>query len=60
MPVAAHDKQSSFPASPHQHLTLLDSTSIIVGIIIGSSIYCSSPLDRRNRFPMLAGWSECG
>jgi amino acid transporter len=31
-------------AAPHQHLSLLDSTSIIVGIIIGSSIYCSTPL----------------
>ena len=30
--------------SPHQHLSLLDSTSIIVGIIIGSTIYCSTPL----------------
>ena len=44
MPLAAPDKQSSSPASPHQHLTLLDSTSIIVGIIIGSTIYLSSPL----------------
>ena len=44
MPIVASEKQSSFSASPHQHLTLLDSTSIIVGIIIGSSIYCSTPL----------------
>jgi amino acid transporter len=29
--------------APHQHLSLWDSTSIIVGIIIGSSIYCSAP-----------------
>ena len=28
---------------PHPHLSLLDSTSIIVGIIIGSTIYLSSP-----------------
>ena len=31
------DQQSSPRASPRQHLTLLDSTSIIVGIIIGST-----------------------
>jgi amino acid transporter len=30
-------------SSPRQHLTVWDSTSIIVGIIIGASIYCSSP-----------------
>ncbi len=29
--------------APHRHLSLWDSTSIIVGIIIGSSIYCSAP-----------------
>jgi amino acid transporter len=33
--------------APHQHLSLWDSTSIIVGIIIGSSIYCSTPLISR-------------
>jgi basic amino acid/polyamine antiporter, APA family len=32
------------PAAPHRHLTLFDSTSIIVGIIIGSTIYRSAPL----------------
>ena len=32
------------PAAPRRQLTLLDSTSIIVGIIIGSSIYESTPL----------------
>jgi basic amino acid/polyamine antiporter, APA family len=31
-------------AAPHRHLTLFDSTSIIVGIIIGSSIFHSAPL----------------
>ena len=31
------------PAAPRRQLTLLDSTSIIVGIIIGSSIYESTP-----------------
>ena len=31
-------------AGPRRQLTLLDSTSIIVGIIIGSTIYESSPL----------------
>ncbi|MGO9108307.1 MAG: APC family permease [Thermoguttaceae bacterium] len=44
MPLVAPDKQSPVPASPRQHLTLLDSTSIIVGIIIGSSIFRSTPL----------------
>ena len=44
MSLSAPGKQPSSPASPHQHLTLFDSTSIIVGIIIGSSIYCSTPL----------------
>ncbi len=38
------DPQSSTAASPHRRLSLLDSTSIIVGIIIGSTIYLSSPL----------------
>ena len=37
------DQPASARASPHQHLTLFDSTSIIVGIIIGSTIYLSSP-----------------
>ena len=32
------------PAAPRRQLTLLDSTSIIVGIVIGSTIYQSSPL----------------
>jgi amino acid transporter len=43
--VSSPDKSSSLPEhhAPHQHLTLWDSTSIIVGIIIGSSIYCSAP-----------------
>lgn len=43
MPPTAPDQQSSCRASPRQHLTLIDSTSIIVGIIIGSTIYLSSP-----------------
>ncbi len=43
MPRIVPDRQSSPQASPRRHLTLLDSTSIIVGIIIGSTIYLSSP-----------------
>ncbi len=31
------------PAAPKRHLTLFDSTNIIVGIIIGSSIYLMTP-----------------
>ncbi len=42
-PLTARD-QPSPRASPHQHLSLLDSTSIIVGIIIGASIFRSTPL----------------
>jgi amino acid transporter len=38
------NQQTPARAAPHRHLTLLDSTSIIVGIIIGSSIYSSTPL----------------
>ncbi len=47
-------EKQSLQAAPHQHLTLLDSTSIIVGIIIGSSIYVSTPLIA-NQVPNL-GW----
>ena len=36
------------PAVPRRQLTLWDSTSIIVGIIIGSSIYESTPLVARS------------
>jgi basic amino acid/polyamine antiporter, APA family len=43
MPV--HATQSVEPAAaPRRQLTLLDSTSIIVGIVIGSTIYESTPL----------------
>ena len=44
MPLLTPTKHSPFHAFPHRHLTLLDSTSIIVGIIIGSSIFRSTPL----------------
>jgi len=35
-------------AAPQRHLTLFDSTSIIVGIIIGATIYESTPLIAQN------------
>ncbi|MGA2032065.1 MAG: amino acid permease [Thermoguttaceae bacterium] len=38
------EDSASSAAAPRRQLTLLDSTSIIVGIIIGSGIYRSSPL----------------
>jgi len=44
MPQLASGQQSTPRASPHQHRTLFDSTSIIVGIIIGASIFRSTPL----------------
>ena len=44
------------PAAPRRQLTLLDSTSIIVGIIIGSSIYESTPLIA-NMVPS-SGWLQ--
>jgi amino acid transporter len=44
MPHVAPDQHVRPPASPRQHLTLFDSTSIIIGIIIGASIFRSSPL----------------
>ncbi len=47
-------EKQSLQAAPRQHLTLLDSTSIIVGIIIGSSIYVSTPFIA-NLVPNL-GW----
>jgi amino acid transporter len=49
--------------APHQHLSLWDSASIIVGIIIGSSIYCSTPLIARqapNVGWLMAFWAVGG
>jgi amino acid transporter len=43
-PEAPRREASPGEASPRRQLTLLDSTSIIVGIMIGSSIYESTPL----------------
>src|SRR5687768_5344078 len=39
---------ASIQGAPKRQLTLLDSTSIIVGIIIGSGIYEASPLIARS------------
>ena len=36
------------PAAPRRQLTLFDTTSIIVGIIIGSSVYVTAPTIARN------------
>ena len=54
MPSAAPDRQSIPLASPRRQLTLFDSTSIIVGIIIGTSIFSSMP-DIAGNLPSL-GW----
>ncbi len=47
MSLVAPEQQSSPLACPHRHLSLFDSTSIIVGIIIGASIFSSTPLIAR-------------
>ena len=56
------------PAAPKRQLTLFDSTSIIMGIIIGAGIYRSSPDIARaasglaeklcEHSPMVANWAE--
>lgn len=47
------------PAAPSRQLTLFDTTSIIVGIIIGSSVYVTAPMIAKNvpsTFSFLAVW----
>jgi basic amino acid/polyamine antiporter, APA family len=44
VPRSATDKPRPCQATPQKQLTLFDSTSIIVGIMIGSSIFLSTPL----------------
>ena len=44
MPPSGHADDSKLDDVPRRQLSLLDSTSIIVGIIIGSGIYQSSPV----------------
>jgi APA family basic amino acid/polyamine antiporter len=43
-----HSQSETPTAAPQRHLTLFDSTSIIVGIIIGAGIYESTPLIAQN------------
>jgi amino acid transporter len=49
-----HPSPPASSAAPQRQLTLLDSTSIIVGIIIGAGIYESTPLIAQN-VPGLGG-----
>ena len=53
-PQSVPSPQTSTPAAPKRQLTLFDSTSIIVGIIIGAGIYESTPLIAKN-VPDLGG-----
>ncbi len=51
------------PAAPERHLTLFDSTNIIVGIIIGSSIYLMTPTIAANvpgLWGLIAVWALGG
>lgn len=54
MSTAASQPSHGAPAAPKRQLTLFDSTSMILGIIIGAGIYESSPLIAQN-VPGVAG-----
>jgi basic amino acid/polyamine antiporter, APA family len=47
-PAMPHEPSTADRAAPRRQLTLLDSTSIIVGIIIGSGMYKTAPLIAQN------------
>lgn len=53
-PAAVPTPENGAPAAPRRQLTLFDSTSIIVGIIIGVTIYEGTPLIANN-VPSLGG-----
>jgi len=55
----SHSQSETPTAAPQRHLTLFDSTSIIVGIIIGAGIYESTPLIAQNVpgvYGLLGAW----
>jgi len=62
-PTGGHPVAPDGPAAPRRQLTLYDTTSIIVGIIIGSGLYETTPLVAQN-VPstawLLAFWAAGG
>lgn len=60
MPATATDHAPAPPGTPHQQLSLLDSTSIIVGIVIGSAIYEISPTVAAAAINWSSRWAPSG